>query len=310
MGRTVRPDRVPPARQGHPAARLLRLEPAGGCARPDAPEGRLAGDHPSERLERGREDQTQHAGVRIRDQARGRPPHGRRQRVHRSPVTLDRAGDRALPREGQRLERHRLQLSDRPLRDGLRGPVRRHRPQCRRRARRGLQHRLGRRCGDGRVQLAFRLGEGAGLPREAAGVAPRSRARRSCEHAVVHLRRQRAVPGRPAGLPPHGLRSPGHRLHGLPGDRALQPADHDRRGSCVHRPAEALCARRHGSGARRRPVQSAALVSAAVDRRGLRLGRESPTRRRPDSARMSTGPGMRRWRRPGAIRTRSVPRTT
>ena len=198
---------------------------------------------------------------------------------------------------------------DRPLRDGLRGPVRRHRAQRRRRARRGLQHRVGRRCGAGRVQLARRLGEGAGLAREAARLAPRSRARRSCEHAVVHLRRQRALPGRPAGLPPHGLRSPGHRLHGLSGDGALQPADHDRRGGRDHRPAEALRARRHGSGARapsgskRGSRRRSRGPSTSTTRSG------TPSRRARDSARTSTGPGTRRWRRPEATRTRSA-RTT
>ena len=81
----------------------------------------------------------------------------------------------------------------------------------------------------------------------------------------------------PAGLPVFlrvGLRSPGHRLHGLPGNSALQPADHDRGRGRDDRPAEALRARRHGRGPRRRQVQGPALVGASVDRRRLRRGRE------------------------------------
>ena len=163
VGRAVGPDRVPPPWQGHPLARLLRLEPTRWGARANAPEGRLARDRPPQRLERGREDQAQHPRLRIRDQARDRAPHGRRQRVHGSPVTRDRARDRALPREGQRLERHRLQLPRRPLRDGFRGSLRRPRAQRHRRARRGLQHRVGRRRRAGRVQLSGRLPAGSGL---------------------------------------------------------------------------------------------------------------------------------------------------
>ena len=53
-------------------------------------------------------------------------------------------GDPALPRAGERLERHRLQLPRRPLRHDLRGPVRRRRAQRRRRARARVQHRFGR----------------------------------------------------------------------------------------------------------------------------------------------------------------------
>ena len=63
-------------------------------------------------------------------------------------VGRDRSRHRALPRAGKRLERHRLQLSRRPIRPGVRGPCRRNRQERDRRARRGLQHRLGRRRRD------------------------------------------------------------------------------------------------------------------------------------------------------------------
>ena len=59
--------------------------------------------------------------------ARRRPSHGRHEHVHARAGGGDRARDRGLPRAGKRLERHRLQLSRRPLRHGLRGPRRRHR---------------------------------------------------------------------------------------------------------------------------------------------------------------------------------------
>ena len=47
------------------------------------------------------------------------------------PGGRDHARDRGLPRQVERLERHRLQLPRRPLRHRLRGPLRRDRPQRR-----------------------------------------------------------------------------------------------------------------------------------------------------------------------------------
>ena len=60
--------------------------------------------------------------------ARHRPSHGGLELVHAGAGAGDRARHRGLPRARQRLERHRLQLSRRPVRHGLRGPRRRHRP--------------------------------------------------------------------------------------------------------------------------------------------------------------------------------------
>ena len=80
--------------------------------------------------------------------ARGRPPHRRHELLHARAGGGDRARDRGLPRAGKRLERHRLQLPRRPLRDGLRGPRRRGRPERDRRARAGIQLRHGRRRAD------------------------------------------------------------------------------------------------------------------------------------------------------------------
>jgi hypothetical protein len=47
-------------------------------------------------------------------------PHRRHELLHRFAVRGDRPGDRDLPRQGERLERHRLQLSRRQVRAGVR----------------------------------------------------------------------------------------------------------------------------------------------------------------------------------------------
>ena len=91
----------------------------------------------------------------------------------------DHAGDRGLPRQVERLERHRLQLPRRPLRHRLRGPLRRHRPERDRRPRPRLQHRLGRRRGDRHVRRPRAARRRRGVAREASGLATRPRARRS-----------------------------------------------------------------------------------------------------------------------------------
>ena len=58
--------------------------------------------------------------------------------------------------QGKRLERHRLQLSRRPLRHRLRGPRRRDRPNVIGAHARGLQHRHGRRRADRQLHRARR----------------------------------------------------------------------------------------------------------------------------------------------------------
>ncbi len=84
---------------------------------------------------------------------RGRPPHGGLEQLHGGAVAGDRPGDRAVPREGERLERHRLQLSRRQVRPGVRGPDRRHRAERDRCARGGVQHGLDRRRRDRQLRL-------------------------------------------------------------------------------------------------------------------------------------------------------------
>ena len=303
VGRTVRPDRVPATREGRAVARLVRLQPGLGRAGADAAAGGSARDRAAPRLERGREDPAGRAVVRCGPAGRARPPHGRRERLHRRPGAGDREGDPALPREGERLERHRLQLPRRPLRHRLRGPLRRDRAQRRRRARGGVQHRLGRRRRARRVQLARRHREGARLARGAARVAARRRARRSRDDAVLHLGRQRPLRRRAARLPAHRLRPPRHRLHRLPRLGALQPAQLDRGRGLADRacrsstrprsaaPFPAWCA--SGRSCRRRcPGRSTSTTRPAT-----------PSRPRPATAPTSTGRGTRGRRCRGATRT-------
>ena len=99
--------------------------------------------------------------LRVGGAVRRRPSHRRLELVHRFAVGGDRARHRGLPRARERLERHRLQLSRRQVRPGVRRPVRRCRAQRDRCARRGLQHRLGR-CGDARdVRNGYASGRGS-----------------------------------------------------------------------------------------------------------------------------------------------------
>ena len=274
VGRALRPDRVPAAREGQPPAGLVRLEPRGRRPRADAAEGRCAGDRAARRLEGGREDPARGTLVRGQPAARDRPPHRGRERVHRGPGARDREGDPALPREGERLERHRLQLPRRPLRHRLRGPLRRDREERRRSARGGVQHRLGRCRGDRRVQLARGGGEGAELAGGAARLAARHRARRSGLDAVLHLGRQCALRRRAPRLPPHRLGASRHRVHRLSGDGALQPAQQHRRRGLADRAAEAVRTDRQRHRPRHGALPGEALVAAALGRRRLRRRRE------------------------------------
>ena len=197
----------------------------------------------------------------------------------RGPGAGDRARDRDLPREGERLERHRLQLPDRPLRHGLRGPRRRDRPERDRRARRGLQHRLGRRRADRHVQLApaptaaqrQALVDLLAWRLDVAHVDPLSIV------ATTSLGNPR-FRARRAGHAARDLRPPRHVLHRLPRHRR----------STAQLPSIAAAVAQTGlpkiyaptvSGvlAGGRALPRAALVARRLD------GRRSPTRRAPSS---------------------------
>ena len=145
VGRRVRPHRVPEVRTDHPAACVLRPEPVRRDPSASAPEGRCAADRLPRGLGRGRVDPARGAPLRAERPRRRRPSHRRLERLHGGGVGGDRPRDPRLPRQGQRLERHRLQLPRRQVRQGLRGPLRRHRPERHRGARGGVQHRLRRR---------------------------------------------------------------------------------------------------------------------------------------------------------------------
>src|SRR5215211_2318679 len=121
LHRDVRPHRLSHARPRRSPARVVRLERAlaGPAAAPR--DRRLAGDHPAAVVGRERGDPARAAALRLRASLRPRAPHGRRERLHAGGVGGDRAWHRALPRPRQRLERHRLQLSRRPLWPGLEG---------------------------------------------------------------------------------------------------------------------------------------------------------------------------------------------
>ena len=161
---------------------------------------------------------------------RGRPSHGRPERLLAGRGRRDRQGNPALPRAGKRLERHRLQLPRRPLRDGLRGAVRRRGAQCRRRARAAAS------------TPARQASPCSG--RTAARPPPRRLRRRSpsCSPGASTSRTptRRAVltfvsggsERFPSGVPVllrARLRPSRHRLHGVPRRRALRAAERPRR---------------------------------------------------------------------------------
>ena len=107
--------------------------------------------------------------------------------------------------------------------------------------------------------------------------------------------------GRAPRLPPHRLGASRHRVHGLSGDGALQPAQQHRaaRSSRIGLPklyAPIVSGAVPGHGA----LQGEALVAAAVDRRRLRRRRERGGVLERHRRRTSTGPGTRRLVAPGS----------
>ncbi len=111
----------------------------------------------------------------------------------------DRAGHRGLPRAGKRLERHRLQLPCRPVRDGVRGPRRRDHQERDRRALGGLQLGHRRRRADRQLHERETAAGDDRRAGQAARVAPRRRARRSAVEGGLSLGWQREVQGRNRG---------------------------------------------------------------------------------------------------------------
>ena len=138
---------LPDARPRDARPRVLRRQPGRASSPAPAAGRRLAAHHLALLVAGRRVDPPRSPEVQRRRALRRRAPHRRLEQLHARAVGGDRARHRGLPREGQRLERHRLQLSRRQVRPGVRGPLRRHRQGRDRRARGGLQHRLGRRRG-------------------------------------------------------------------------------------------------------------------------------------------------------------------
>ena len=116
----------------------------------------------------------------------------------------------------------------------------------------------------------------------------------------------------PAGLPVFLRTVSGHRDAGFtdcPGNQlyGLLTAARGRR--LAARPAEAVLAARHRHRAGHGALQGAAVVGAALDGRGLRLGRDRSSPPGRASGRTWTGRGTQRCSLPAATRTRSGRRT-
>ena len=252
----------------------------------------------AERLAGGRVDRSGQAAVR-RHAADGlRPPHGGHQRLHAAPGACDRAGDRALPREGERLERHRLQRARRPLRHRLRGTGGRGRPERRRRPRQGVQHRVVRHRRDGRLPHGRPAGCRRRRAREDARLAARPRPRRPARDVQRDLVGQRALRPRDPGLPARDLRPSRHRADDLSGPEALRPDPGDRQAGRGAGAAEDLHARGRGRRVGRHALHREAVVGAPLGGADHRPGRHGARTRRGhrhdgrlDMASRRPGPG-------------------
>ena len=238
-----RPAARPAGRPGGPG-QLGRRRVGGGRPADAVGAGRggpAADLHPGP-VGRGRVDPRQRAEVQLHDQGRLRAPHGRRQRLLRGRGAEDPPRHLRLPRQGQRLVGHRLQLPGRPVRPALGGPVRRDDPCRRRRPHRWLQRRQLRGVGARQLRQG-RCARGDGrLDRPADGLEAVVVLPRPERHDGAHLpgRGDVEVPRRHQGHLRGDLRAPGRRQHVLPGHQPLHPArDHQGADDHLHghRPA-------------------------------------------------------------------------
>ena len=188
-------------------AYFVRSAEAGVSGEAGRSRGRAADHHPCG-LARGRVDPSRCAVLRRLRPLRDRPPHGGLELVHEGAIGLDRSRDRALPRAGERLERHRLQLSRRQVRPGLRRPLRRDDQAGDRRACGGVQHGLRRDRADRRLQLDVDHACRAGRARLPDRLAARPRPRRSGFERRADLVRQPALRGGQGGHPACDLGAP------------------------------------------------------------------------------------------------------
>ena len=201
--------------------------------------------------------------------------------------------DPALPRAGERLERHRLQLPRRPLRDGLRGTLRRARPRTSSaRTRSGsTPARSASRC-SGELRAADRRRPPSKSARALSpGVS--TWPRRPARDARPCLRRQRALHPRRPGAPARGLRPSRHRPHRLPGAALYAGSAGDRGAAAalgLPKLYEPSATRERGGGCGSGRALELTAWTRRRDGRGRRPARHGE--RAPSTT--STGPGGRR----------------
>ena len=193
----------------------------------------------SERIRRGGANYADSRAV------RRRPPHRGLELLHACPVCFDRPRHPALPRARERLERHRLQLPRRQVRPGLRGPVRRSRPQRRRSARPGVQPGLDGRGADRELRRHLGDAGGEGYAHASSRLAPGRGPRRSDDDLQLALDREPKVFRGANDHAAHDRRASRHGLHGVSGEQSLRRAAlaHARR--LADGAPEALLSERH-----------------------------------------------------------------
>ena len=289
-------DPVPLSRPGLSRARLPRPQPAATGGWEAARAGRRAADRHARRLACRRVDPPRGAVLRGRDPPGDRPPHGRLELVFEVPVGLDRAGDRALPRAGQRLERHRLQLLGRQVRPDLRGSLRRDHEAGGRRPRAGVQQRLGRDLGDRRLHLDLDHAGRAGRARLADRLAARPRARRPALEGGARLGREPTLRGGHGDHLERDLGSPRRLPDQLPRREPLRAVALAAHGGLEDGAAEALRAGRGGHARRAGPLHRTALQRRRVDGDGARRRRRDRGERdrHRDKGRLDLGRDRRR----------------
>ena len=266
-------------------------------AHPHAAARGQADDHHACAVGRERGDPPRDAGLRRQRPPRDRPPHGRLEQLHGGPIGRDRAGDRDLPRQGQRLERHRLQLPRRQVRPDLRGPVRRHDAGRDRGARDGVQRGQHRGRADRQLQLCRDLvGGKAALVSllawrlDLAHVDPLSKVVRISAGNSRYTGREggdvRAISGHRDAYPT-----------GCPGSEAVRPASGHSRGRGQERAPQVVRARRRGESRRACALHGAALELGRLDGERARPERRRGRERNRHGRERRLDPGMRAPRR-------------
>ena len=273
MGRAVERHPLPDHGTRFRYEGVIRAQPRAPRAVACAERRRIAPHRPAERLGRRRDNSPKRTPVRRHGAARHRPSHRRTERLLARPGGRDHAGHRGVPREVERLERHRLQLPRRPLRHRVRRALRRERAECRRSARARVQHRIRRRRSDRNVFGRGGPARSSRLSHAPPRLASRSRPRRSAVDALVHLRRERTLRCWHSRVPARSVGASRHGAHSVPGRQALRPTGRSRRRDAGARLAEAVRARRCRRPGRTRTVSRPRVGGAAVERERHGLAR-------------------------------------